>query len=959
MKFTKPFLIAILSAFAGSATFAQKPVLLEKVEKKPGELVIPYEKWQLSNGLTLVISEDHSDPIVNVEVTYHVGSSREVKDRSGFAHFFEHMMFQGSLHVKDEEHFKIVQEAGGTMNGTTNRDRTNYFETLPKNQLEVALWLEADRMGFLLDSVTQRKFEVQRSTVKNEKGQNFDNRPYGMIGEINDKTLYPVGHPYSWTTIGVLEDLDRANVDDLKNFFLRWYGPNNATLVVVGDVNPSDVVALCDKYFGPIPRGPEVKKMKVDPVVLPDNRYANYPDNIVFPMSQFTFPGVPSYHADEPALDLLMDILCNGNNSWLYQTFDKQEKAVFSGGTNGCYELAGEIKFQIFAYPGADLGATEKDFYAMLSEFEKKGVSDDDLIRAKSKLQSGLYNVLESVRGKSSFLSTWLYLLPNRTWNMNNEIDRYKKVTKEDLMRVYTKYIKGKGACVVNFVPGGKNENKTEVKVSDLPPVVIPDEYKGLVYKRPVDTFDRSKKPVAGPAPNVTLPVYYQDQFANGIKIIGNQNSEIPKVTLLISMDGGNMLDQYDLSKMGLAGLTAEMLNEGTTTKTSEQFSAELEKLGSSISFGAGDEDHTISVTSMVSNLDATLKLLEEKLFHPKFDEEDLKRLKNQTIQGIRSQEKDASAMADVAFSRIVFGNNVLGISPTEKNIKSITLADVQKFYETYYTPSHCKVVIVGDITKEQILPKLDFLKNWGAKDYKLPDIGDELETGPTTIYLIDKFEAPQSQIRFGYIAMPYDATGDFFKARITNFPFGGNFNSRINLNLREDKGFTYGVSGGFTGSKTSGFYSISCGVRASSTDTSVSELYKEMQKYAKDGITEEELQFTKNSISGGDALKYETSGQKAGFLNRIISYNLPSDFTAQQEQVLKTITKNDIDKLAAKYFNTNNVAIVVVGDKKLLKKRLEDLKIGKVVVVSDYTNPPVETKGRTKISNKTSTGKF
>ena len=276
---------------------AQK--LIEKVEKKGDEIVIPYEKYMLDNGMTLLVHVDKSDPVVHVDVTYHVGSAREEIGRSGFAHFFEHMMFQGSDNVADEEHFAIVTESGGTLNGTTNIDRTNYFETVPSNQLETALWLEADRMGFLLDAVTQQKFEIQRSTVKNERGQNYDNRPYGLVGERTNEALYPFGHPYSWPTIGYLKDLDGVSVEDLKRFFLRWYGPNNAVLTVAGNVDPVEVTRLAMKYFGSIPRGPEVKVMPKMPVTLDQDRYISMEDNVRFPMIQMTWPGIYSGHADE------------------------------------------------------------------------------------------------------------------------------------------------------------------------------------------------------------------------------------------------------------------------------------------------------------------------------------------------------------------------------------------------------------------------------------------------------------------------------------------------------------------------------------------------------------------------------------------------------------------------------------------------------------------------------------
>src|ERR1043165_6527071 len=292
--------------------------LVEKITKKGNEIVIPYAKYVLGNGLSLIIHEDHSDPVVHVDVTYHVGSAREEIGKSGFAHFFEHMMFQGSDHVGDEQHFKIVTESGGTLNGSTNRDRTNYFETVPSNQVEKMMWLEADRMGFLLDAVTQPKFEVQRSTVKNERGQNYDNRPYGLAQEAIAKAMYPYGHPYSWLTIGYIEDLNSVDVNDLKNFFLRWYGPNNATLTIGGDVNPKEVVKWAEKYFGAIPRGPKVDEM---PPMVPEvnsHRFISYTDNYAkVPRLFKSYPTIPAYDKDMGALACLAQVLGQGNNSIL------------------------------------------------------------------------------------------------------------------------------------------------------------------------------------------------------------------------------------------------------------------------------------------------------------------------------------------------------------------------------------------------------------------------------------------------------------------------------------------------------------------------------------------------------------------------------------------------------------------------------------------------------------------
>ncbi|MES2875211.1 MAG: pitrilysin family protein [Bacteroidota bacterium] len=905
--------------------------LVEKVTRKGNEIIIPYEKYVLPNGLTVVVHEDHSDPIVHVDVTYHVGSAREEVGKSGFAHFFEHMMFQGSDNVGDEAHFKIISEAGGTLNGSTNRDRTNYYETLPSNQLETALWLEADRMGFLLDAVTQKKFEIQRSTVKNERGQNYDNRPYGLVYEKASAALYPYGHPYSWTTIGYLEDLNRGNVNDLKNFFLRWYGPNNATLTVGGDVTPAQVVKLAEKYFGPIQRGPEVNNMKLPMPVLNSDRYISYEDNVRFPMLQMTFPSVPRFHADEVSLDLLADIIGRGKNSILYKNLVKTQKAVQASVSNQAAELGGEFSITVLPFPTQTLGDMEKLVREAILEFEKTGVSEDALTRFKVSYETGEINSLSSVAGKTSALAAYQTFTGNPNY-LPLDLKRYKAVTSADVMRVYNKYIKGKHAVILSVVPKGKPDAVTKANnyIVDASGYVAPkDQYSGLKYQKARDTFDRKKRPAAGANPVVNVPPYWTDKTANGVRIIGAKNDEVPTVTMLFSVKGGHKLEAKNPAKAGIASLTAAMLNEASEKYSAEEISSQLEKLGSSISFNSGSDRMSIQVQSLTKNLDATLALLEERMLHPRFDQADFDRLKKQTLESIANQSTQAPVVASNVYNKLLYGEgHILAIpnSGTVASVGTITLDDVRKFYNDNFSASVADIVIVGDTEQKVIMPKLAFLNKWQAKPVQIPADAKPATIEKTKIYLVNKDKAAQSEIRIGYMALPYDATGEYYRAGIMNYILGGAFNSRINLNLREDKGYTYGAGSGFSGTESAGPYTASAGVRTNVSDSSVVEFMKEIKRYKEQGITDDELAFVKSAIGQSDARKYETAFQKASFLNNIIRYNLENGFVKKQNEILQNITKNEINALAAKHLPVDKMNIVIVGDKAAIKPGLEKL---------------------------------
>lgn len=909
--------------------------LVEEVTREGDEIVIPYKKYVLDNGLTLIIHEDKSDPLVHVDVTYHVGSAREELYKSGFAHFFEHMMFQGSENVADEEHFKIISDAGGTLNGTTNRDRTNYFETVPSNQLEVMLWLEADRMGFFLDAVTQRKFEVQRETVKNEKGQNYDNRAYGRWSEVTAEALYPFGHPYSWLTIGKLEDLDRVDVDDLKKFFLRWYGPNNATLTVGGDVNPDEVVRLVEKYFGVIPAGPEVEDLKLDPVTIDSDRYVSYVDNnIRFPALLFTYPTVPQYHEDEAPLDFLAQILGTGRSSYFYKKFVLTQKAIQASTFHPTSELAGELTMFVLPFPGQTLADFETEMRSILDEFATEGVDEQDLQKIKATYESNFINGLTSVAGKVSRLAAYQTFTGDPNY-IKRDIERYNAVTSDDIIRVFNKYIKDKPAVITSVIP---NDGTTEpAKPDNFTPVTEGEnpfpttDYSGLTYTRPTgDTFDRSIKPTPGPAPLVTIPDFWKTEFDNGIRFIGTESNEVPTVNIQISIKGGHKMDAYHPEKAGLASLTAGMMNESTENFTAEEIAEELRLIASSISVSSSDNSTTMSIATLKKNVDRTLELAEEILYRPAFTEADFNRIKQQQIEGIKSTYENPASIAGLVYDRLLYGDeHILSVPGTgiEETVERITVEDVRAFYEQYYTPELTEVVVVGDVEENEIIEKLDFLKTWEQTGAEMPDLPEPTQSDYTKIYLVDKAGAPQSEIRVGYMTgLEFDATGEYFKTTLMNYTLGGAFNSRINLNLREDKGWTYGARSFFSSDNVNGEFTASAGVRANATDSAVVEFLSEIKNFREDGITDDELTFMRNSIGQRDARSYETPFQKAGFLSTIIRYNLADDYVDDQAEIIRTITKEEINALAKKHLDLDNAYILVVGDAASHKENLKAL---------------------------------
>jgi zinc protease len=904
---------------------------VEQISAESGKTVIPYQKYVLDNGLTLILHQDSSDPLVHVDMTYHVGSGREDLGKSGFAHFFEHMMFQGSEHVGDDQHFKMVTESGGTMNGTTNSDRTNYFQTVPASQLEKMLWLEADRMGFLVDAVTQEKFEVQRETVKNERGQSYENRPYGLLRERVAQAMYPVGHPYSWQTIGYIDDLNRVNVNDLKAFFLRWYGPNNATLTIGGDIDVEKTLALVNKYFGSIPRGPEVNMPEKQSFTIDADRYISLEDNVHLPLIYMSYPTVSVRHEDEAPLDLLSSILGGGKTSLLYKNLVKNQLAVQASVSHPCAELACTFNMLALPHPasGKTLADMEKVIRDTLVEFEARGVEDDDLIKAKADMEAGFVFGLQSVAGKVSQLAA------NETFKGNpnyieQDIARYANVTKADVMRVYRKYIKDKHGVIMSIVPKGQKDlvaakDNFSPKERVIPEQIITSDA-DLHVRKANDNFDRNIVPTAGVNKAVNVPKMWQETFANGIKILATQSIETPTTSLMIKIPGGHYYESKE--KAGTASLLATMLNESTTQRSAEEMSKALQKMGASVGISAGDSYFVVNVNTLTKHLDGTLALVYEKLTAPAFLTREFDRNKSNAIQGAINGKKDAGYLASTAYRQLLHADNIAATSGagSETSLANIQLSDVKSLYQQQMKAKDSEIIVVSDLDKQQVLASLSVFKALTGVGKKLAINLPASTAKLGVIYLVNKDNAAQSVIRIGKRSLTEDITGEFYRAYLMNFPLGGAFNSRINLNLREDKGYTYGARSYFYGDQFSGAYTASAEVRADVTDKSIVEFVKEIQNYADNGISDEELTFMRNAINQKDALKYETPGRKLGFLAQILEHNLTTNFVKERNDIVANISKAEINALAKKHLDLSEMLMVVVGDAKTLKPQLEAL---------------------------------
>ncbi|MCH2490791.1 MAG: insulinase family protein [Flavobacteriales bacterium] len=892
-------------------------------KEESAKLSVDYEKYELENGLDVILHQDKSDPIVSLAIQYGVGSNREKTGRTGFAHLFEHMLFQQSENVPEDQFFKKIQDAGGTLNGGTWKDGTIYYEVVPNNALETVLWLESDRMGFLINTVTESAFYNQQEVVQNEKRQRVDNNPYGHTSYVLDKNIYPEGHPYNWQVIGELEDLQNATVEDVREFYDRFYGPNNATLVLAGDFNKDEAKTMIEKYFGEIKKRQEVAPLEPQPVTIAETKRLYHEDNFATaPQLNMVWPTVQQYTEDAYALDFLAEILSSGKKAPLYKVLVK-EKDLTSRTTayNNSQEIAGEFHIIITANNGVDLDNVEAGIEEAFTLFEKEGVTDRDIERIKAGLETQFYNGISSVLGKSFQLAQYNVFAGDPGF-IEKDIENIKKVTKEDVMRVYNTYIKGKPFVMTSFVPKGETELIAENSVKAD---VVEEEIKENVTKTVIDeekemvktpsNFDRSIEPEQGPAPELNIPDSWTAQLDNGMEVYGIEQNEIPTVNFSLVIEGGHLMDDKD--KNGVANLMTDILMEGTANKTPEQLEEAIELLGASINMYTTNESIVIRGNTLVRNFDKTMDLIEEILLEPRWDEEELARIKTATINSIKRSQANPNVVANQVYNKLLYGEDHIFSYPTsgtEESVEAITMADLKEFYNKNFSPSISTFHIVGKIDKEATLANLNGLEErWEAKEVTIPEYPIANERDKASLYFVDIPNAKQSVINIGYIALPR-TDADFYPAEVMNYKLGGSFSGNVNLILREEKGYTYGARSGFSGSKIPGTFTASSSVRTNTTGESVEIFRDEIAKY-KEGITEEDLEFTKNALIKSNARRFETQGSLLGMLQEMSSYDLDPNYIEGEETIVKNMTLEQHKALANKYLDESKMAYLVVGD--------------------------------------------
>ncbi|WP_435577475.1 M16 family metallopeptidase [Gilvibacter sp.] len=913
------------------------------------EFSLDYEKFVLDNGLEVILHVDKSDPIVAVATMMHVGSNREKPGRTGFAHFFEHMSFNDSENVPVGANRKMIPEWGGSRNGGTWSDGTVYYEVVPKDAFEKILWIDSDRFGYMINTVTEAALEREKQVVKNEKRQRVDNAPYGYTDEIIRKNLYPEGHPYSWTVIGSLPDLQAATLADVKEFYNEFYGAANASLVIAGDIDIEETKQLVEKWFGEIPRGPEVSPMEPMPVTLTETKSLYFKDNFAkLPELRMVFPTVEDYNKEMYALDVLGSLLSGSKKSPLYKSVVEEGKLAPNVGTyQNSQELAGEFVIRVRANEGVALDDVKAAIDAGLQDFETNGFTDNELQRIKAELETQLYN------GVSTVLNKAFQLVQDNEFGqdpgyISKRTKYYQEVDRATVMAAYEKYIKGKNYVMTSVVPQNNPElaisgaTEAEVWIEEVTAMSDSEQVgqgEEAEYEKTPSKYDRSE-PAFGEAPLFTMPTVWEGALANGMKTYGIENSELPLINFTITIPGGHRTDPMD--KAGLASLAADLMNEGTALKTPAELEEAIGLLGSSLGIYSGLEETVISGNCLARNFEQTMALVEEMLLQPRWDEAEFNRLMQELKTGLKGREANPTAIAAINFNKLIYGPDHIYSIPTNGTLETadnITLDDVKAYYEQYIKPGNASFHVVGDLSQTEIESALSGLsERWTGSASSESQWAVNPAGTPGTLYFIDVPNSKQSVLYIGKMALS-SADADAPKLRFANEILGGGSSGRLFQVLRIGKGYTYGAYSRVPGRADIAPFTISTSVRANATLPSLEIIQEMVQDYGP-GFTEADVELTKNKVVKQNTRAFESFGAKLGILQSISKYGLSKDFVDQEQKLLMDMSLEDFKAVIGDYIQEQEMIYVVVGDK--ATQYAEVQKLGLDVVELDIFGNPV-----------------
>ncbi len=868
-------------------------------------VTIAFEQHKLSNGMDVILHEDHTIPLVAVNVWYHVGSMNEEMGRTGFAHLFEHVMFEGTKH-HNRSHFEPLQKAGANLNGSTTTDRTNYWEDVPSNYLELALWLEADRMGFLLDGLDQQKFDVQRDVVKNERRQSYENRPYGMAHQHLQSALFPLPHPYHWMTIGSQEDLDAASLDDVKAFFQRFYGPSNASLAIAGDFHPAEALELVNRYFGDLPPNESVPRVGRQDSLLSGRVDIELRDKVTLPRLYIAWPAPPEGHPDDAPLELYQAVMSDGLSSRLHRSlvYEKQI-AQHAFVRYGPSEIAGQLLVQVTAAEGHSLDEIEAAVEAELENIHRNPPTDEEIARSKNRIEATHFRQLARIGGFGGRADQLNHfnVFESNAGLINTGLDRCLAVQREDILRVAGTYV-------------GDNQ----VRLHVLPETPL---------SAATTTIDRNIMPPPSEEPSFTPPLPTRDRLPNGMGVTVVEQRGMPIVAFGVLLGSGASADPASLP--GLSGLVGDMLPEGAAGKSSQQIANDFEFIGARLSVESRREYSLLSTETLSKHWENALDMMGEVMLSPDFPQHELDRVRREHLTDLRRSKDEPNVIAEQLIAGLVYpagSGYAHPIAGTEASAQAITRDDLVAQFRRAYRAGNGHLLVVGDVEREEVIRRAATV--FGAWDGSASE-GQIFETdqqadGETTIYLVDRPGAPQSVIRAVHSLVPRSHP-DYFALLLANYSFGGQFSARLNQNLRQDKGYSYGYMSSIQWYRRLSMLVAGGSVQSNATGESVSETIKEFREVSGERpITGAELSNAKDGLLRAYPASFERPASVLGQLVAMEQFDLRDDYFRTVRPSIEAVTLEDVHRASSTHIRPGNLQILVVGDRASVEGPLSEL---------------------------------